>query len=342
MIGRTNAGSDGMGKSTLVVQAETGSTVTVTKGSETRSAPEKYGVWAFPGLAAGSWTVKAVKSGKTATKTVTMDGTHSVTVTLVFNVIPAFTYTGDYALEDDNGNPITSTTGNWRLRLLTSGTLKITELRGAENGVDVFLVGGGGSGGGYLNGVDRECGSGGGGGYTTTERNMTLTATTYDIQVGSGGAPIDGHNAGIAGGVTSAFGLTANGGSGGTKGYKGGDGGSGGGSGGYYTNNAGGNGGSDGGNGAKTRNDGGTGQGTTTREFGESSGVLYAGGGGGGAYTLAPGAGGAGGGGKGSSNNSLDVGNGVANSGGGGGGARNGGASSGAGGSGIVIIRNKR
>lgn len=66
---------------------------------------------------------------------------------MTFSTIPAFTYTGDYEIVDDNDNPITTSSGNWKIRFLTSGTLKITDLRGAENGIDVFLAGGGGGGG---------------------------------------------------------------------------------------------------------------------------------------------------------------------------------------------------
>lgn len=100
-----------------------------------------------------------------------------------------------------------------------------------------------------------------------------------------------------------------------------------------------GNGGSDGGNGRNNENGGekgGTGQGTTTREFGESTGNLYAGGGGGG-YDGGAGIGGAGGGGNGGDENATP---GQENSGGGGGG--NDSEPGANGGSGIVIIRNAR
>ena len=102
----------------------------------------------------------------------------------------------------------------------------------------------------------------------------------------------------------------------------------------------------------------GVGQGYTTREFGESTGTLYAGGGGGGAgceqtgrESSTYGSGGAGGGGAGGgstggscasmSTTTLKGKNGSANTGGGGGGgAYN--NSAGNGGSGIIVIRNAR
>jgi len=251
---------------------------------------------------------------------------------------PEFTYTGDYAIVDDSDKAISdfaTWTGNWKIRFLTSGTLTFTNLNGAEGGIDVFLVGGGG-GGSYR--------AGGGGGYTKTSKNIRVSVgTRYAITIGAGGTGAN------AGGSSSAFSITAEGGTGGYKnssvGYPG-NGGSGGANG-ADDNAYGAAGGSNGSNGGSTsRGSGGTGQGTTTREFGNSSGKLYAGGGGGGAYTGVGGAGGAGGGGAGcqDANDITPPANGQANTGGGGGGGSdfieankysNGG-------SGIVIIRNKR
>lgn len=260
-----------------------------------------------------------------------------------YNVIPEFTYTGDYEIVNDSDEPITVSQDNWKIRFLTSGTLTFQALNGAENGIDVFLVGGGGAGGAscYVNSENPLWGGGGGGGgYTNTQKEVSVTqGTTYTITVGAGGTGVSGGN-GNSGGTTSAFGVSANGGQGGRAGdtanrMKGGSGGSGGGLGCQYTegsvNTASGAGGSDGGNGGGSG--GGTGQGTTTREFAAASGKLYCGGGGG-----AKGAGGsnaAGGAGGGTAGNG---GNASANTGGGGGGGR----TPANGGSGIVVIRNKR
>ena len=174
--------------------------------------------------------------------------------------------------------------------------------------VDLFLVGGGGSG--------RY--SGGGGGYTQTIRKVPITLNNgYVITIGSGG------NADENGGSSSAFGYSVSGGK--TGYYDGGAGGSGGGS--VFRKQElapAETGGSDGSNGGAGQYNGGVGQGRTTREFGEATGKLYAGG-----------AGGGGAGGRMGSEGST----GEANTGGGGGGT------SGlhfAGGSGIVIIRNAR
>ena len=229
------------------------------------------------------------------------------------SVIPDFTYTGTYHLLKDGGN-------NWRIKFLTSGTLKFTRLGNAESGIDVFLVGGGGSGNNGANTIGAG-GGGGGGGYTTTKKGVSVaTGTTYSITVGS------------SGGTSKAFSYSANPGSS-SNGRGGGNGGSGGGS--SY-----GAGGSDGGNGGRpsdTSYIAGKGQGTTTREFGESTGDLYAGGGGGSNQSSGL-SGGAGGGGNGCGIQSGTAASGTANTGGGGGGGKN----PGSGGSGIVIIRNKR
>ena len=243
-------------------------------------------------------------------------------------------YTGNCTVIDDGD-------GNWRVKFLTSGTLTISKALD----VDIFAVGGGGNGGD--GGSGSYGGAGGGGGHTTTVRLQNLVAgTSYNVTIGGSQA-------------ASSFGsfCQAQGGSGGDdgkKGASGGSGGSGGGGNGSYSttsaNRDGGYGGSNGGSGGSTSNGGatnfgGSGQGTTTREFGEANGTLYAGGGGG-ASCYHPngdgygGSGGSGGGGVGGRRN-VGGSNGAANTGGGGGGD---GVNSygGAGGSGIVIIRNAR
>ena len=321
MIGRVNTGGGGSG-GTLTVTAPANVTVSVSKDGKTKTrTADSSGVAVFKGLASGTWTVTITGDGKTAQKTVSITTDYSVLIS--FNTIPEFTYTGDYEIVSDDDQPITVSQGNWKIRFLTSGTLIFTNLNGAEDGIDVFLVGGGGSGGsgvwdqGYVQKDIR--GGGGAGGYTKTISAIQVALNTrYDIIVGAGGvAPIN-SSAGVDGGNTSAFSTTANGG-GGTQrtnnnGNLGGNGGSGGGNALYA-------GATDGGGGTNA----GTGQGTTTREFGESDGKLYATGGSG-----------------------IDKASGAANTGDGGSGGKyadsSGGkiASGGNGASGIVIIRNAR
>lgn len=196
-------------------------------------------------------------------------------------LVPQFTYTGQYKIQTD-GN-------GWRINFMTSGTLIFL----ANVDVDIFVCGAGGNGSTH-NDVNwgtvtwyNLYGGGGGGGYTATQRNVSLTAyTEYAITVGTAGA-----NSGGA----SSFGsiCSANGGAKGTE-TSGGNGGSGGATGGAYNYSTKDGsyrsgqktveGGTNGGNGRKAGNTGieyvpGTGQGTNTRAFGETSGTAYGAGG---------------------------------------------------------------
>ena len=296
----------------LTVTVSPGELVTVSHGDKSQTkAANASGVAVFKGLKAGAWTVAVTRNGKPTAKTVIVVTDYSVSIPL--STIPEFTYTGDYEIVNDSDEPITVSQDNWKIRFLTSGTLTFTNLNGAENGIDVFLVGGGG------NGETIRGARGGGGGYTKTVKGVSIAiATPYTVTIGA------------SSGTSSAFGASANGASGA-------DGGSGGGGGGSSSGTSG-NGGSNGGNGtAGNVSNGGTGQGTTTREFGESTGKLYSGGGGGSAaYAGAAGDSTAGAG----ANFGGAAKNGVANTGGGGGGAYDG--TAGRGGSGIAIIRNAR
>lgn len=315
----------------LTVTVSPGELVTVSNSDKSQAkAANASGVAVFKGLKAGAWTVAVTRNGKPTAKTVIIVTDYSVSIPL--NTIPEFTYTGDYEIVNDSDEPITVSQDNWKIRFLTSGTLTFTNLNGAEGGIDVFLVGGGGgtkwSVGGNI------CSGGAGGGYTQTGKAIPVTNTPYQIDIGSGG--IDAAD----GGTTSAFGLSAGGG-GHPTGSSGAAGGSGGG--GYVHASASGtsasgagNGGSDGSDGVTAGSgggDGGKGQGTTTREFGEENGKLYAGGGAGASNKggVSP-VGGAGGGG----NMGSD---GATNTGGGAGNALKGTHN---GGSGIAVIRNTR
>lgn len=321
-----NLGSSSVGF-VLTVITNVGATVTVSKAGSrvyTKTA-DAYGTASFKNLSRGTWTITLSNGSDSFSKTVELTG--DCTVKYPLNTLPTFTYDGTYEIVDDEDTAIDNSTGNWKIRFLTSGTLNFTELNGAADGIDVFVVGGGGGGG---------RGGGGGGGYTKLGTATPTTGTSYTITVGAGGGSK------AAGGESSAFGVIANGGATPSASYCGANGGSGGG--GYAGDGKGGDGGSDGSDGATVgSNAGGTGQGTTTREFCESGATLYAGGGGGGCGPYGGtggGAGGAGGGGSGSKSNTGN--NAIANTGGGGGGDGGGNGTGGSGGSGIVIIRNAR
>ena len=241
--------------------------------------------------------------------------------------------------------------GNWRIKFLSSG--RFTPLK--DMTIDAFVVGGGGGGGhGESDNIGRGMASGGGGGRTRTTKNISLLANkSYTMVVGAGGnANVDGGNTyiqnydgsmlmGHSGGRAGTFvrdfaqpsesGVIAAGGAGG----------SGGGSAGVDFSTqylAAASAGGDDGNDGETFNGvitGGAGQGTTTREFGEPDGALYAGGGGATALYSSMFISKAGTGGGQYNIEATD------NTGGGGGGTADGNSTS-RGGSGIIIIRNTR
>ncbi len=182
---------------------------------------------------------------------------------------PIISYSGNCTLVSDTTN--SDGTHTWRMMLLSNGTLSVDGLIY----IDAFLVGGGGGGGGgrIHNGL-RYSGGGGGGGYTKTLNDVRLDNKTssYSIVIGAGGAGGGYSSNGSAGGTTSAFGGSVSGGAGGNGGGdnpRGGNGGSGGGQGNLkgvqYIGDA-------CNTGAKYGNSSsGTGQGTTTCEFGEGT-----------------------------------------------------------------------
>ena len=316
-------------KSIMIISIDSGSTVAIYSDAActtlVKNAVEKNeGEFWVMDLNNGTYYIKATKNTNERIISYTIVEYGVYRITMSYDTRPLFTYTGNYELVNDSNIDISDEVewrGNWKLRLLTSGTLNFSRIYNDE--IDVFLVGGGGAG--YDPGTNGN-GGGGGGGYTKTVTKTATIGTDYTITIGAGGTTAE--SGGNAGGKTTAFGETANGGKAGTS-SKGGAGGSGGGT--PQT----GNGGSDGANGG---NSGGTGQGTTTREFGEANATLYSGGGGAGGNS--GGTGGSGGGGRGASESVTSV-AGTANKGGGGGGghaAKN----SSAGGRGIVIIRNAR
>lgn len=305
-------------------------------------------------LEIGTYTIYCIvsnKGGETKSRVATIN---------VKKKAITYTYDGEHEFIDEGDN-------NWKIKFYTSGYFQITDFGIYANegvnsvSVDIFCVGGGGGGGTYVDSYGH--GGGGGGGYTATKADVYVGGDYYGVTIGAGGAGGNNTNGGesqfyyqgiSASGRPESTGpiISAAGGKGGT-GTTGGDGGSGGG-GGTQTrksntdtnrNGIGGSGGSDGsyGNGGTTTISGyawyagGNGQNTTTREFGESTGDLYAGGGGGGGHN----GGGYGGNGGGGRSNPYTVPGeaGTPNTGGGGGQGRLGG---GAGGSGIVIIRNAR
>lgn len=279
ILNMVGGGGGSSTKSTIIVSIETGSTVAAYSDSSyqtlVKTASEKStGKYWLTGLANGTYYLKATKGTDEATLAYTISEYGVYRVSMAYRPIPEFTYSGTCeVVEDDDTiiSDIANYKGNWKIRFLTSGTLSFSNLYGAANGIDVFLVGGGAG--------SSEKTSGGGGGYTLTSTvNSLSTGTDYAITIGAG------NTGNTDGGSSSAFGETADGGKHG-----------------YVTGSGpwkcyGGNGGTGGSVGAVSATDGangntgtpaastsfyaGTGQGTTTREFGENTGKLYATGGG--------------------------------------------------------------
>jgi len=306
----------------------TDSLVTVTSGSATSTVPSAvYGQTLGDTISVSVFNSDGTPSSNSITKTVT--------------ALPA-------------GGTIT-TSGAYRIHTFTSsGTFTNTV---ASLPVEYLVVAGGGSGG-----DGNDSGGGGAGGFRTNvsgatsgggasaEAAMSLSATSYTVTVGAGGARGGSTN----GGNSSFNGITSIGGGAGgdnDNGYNGISGGSGGG-GDNDGDSAGGSGtsgqGYAGGSGANTDGGGGGGAGEAGTDGGVARGgngvqssitgtaTYYAGGGGGGGESSSSYAGGLGGGGAGTDGNSAT--DGTANT-GGGGGSVNGTGTGGGGGSGIVIVR---
>lgn len=224
-----------------------------------------------------------------------------------------YTYTGEQKFSYEGNN------GDWKIKFKSSGTLKFTNIGKWDGMLDLFMVGGGGASGLSWN-ISDWCGPGGGG-YTKTVRQITVQMNVeYPIVVGAGGVRATTSNTQTRGGTSSGFNNSVEGGWSG-KSISGGNGGSGAAS---SNSTLGGTDGGDGQKGANGVGEAGKGQGTTTREFGESTGTLYASGG---AYNV--------------NNGTNNVGNGANNTGDGGGGTNNNNKQT-KGGSGIVVIRNHR
>lgn len=199
---------------TIAITYPAGSICTCSDGVTTLTAPNTSGVWNCIVPNTGTWTVTVTDGENTTTKDVdiTNDG-QTETVTLDYNAIPSFTYTGDYVRKTAADYGLY---GDYEvIALLTSGTLEFSR----EFEADIFLVGGGG---GTTDGRwgNQPCG-GAGGGYTELFAGIDITQEV--VTIGEGGA------VGSTGGTTSVGSYSVNGGNpndggtGGTGGAKGGD-----------------------------------------------------------------------------------------------------------------------
>lgn len=274
------SGGGSLTKSVIFVTAPTGSSVTCAKDGVTKTATEQNGQWRFNGIDNGTWTITAVLNGDTATQTVEVTQFDVYRVSVAFQLYPDdFTMTGtkgvDYEVVQDDDTVIPEADyrkyKNWKIRILTSGSATPKN----NGNIDVFLVGGGESGG-----VGNSIyGGGGGSGRTKTVRGITLIqGRTYKVVIGAGGIAVKDITSN-PGGSTSFDSHSVQGGGSRDQVNSGGPGGSGGRGGGGTSipaSNARAQDGADGIDGSGSSYTGGKGQGTTTREFGEPDGKLYA------------------------------------------------------------------
>lgn len=300
----------------------------------------KYATWGYPAWDSGEPVIYVgygnnAAPGGWSQVIVTMP---ALATTYYFTALSyATTSFGDLYVPNYHANTVfnsaAATGGPVWLTFTTSQTYMIPA---GYTKADIFCVGGGGGG---SRGNDSVYGAGAGAGYTNKAIGISVNpGSSYLVTVGAGGAaatsrPAVGYNGGA-----SSFGILCSA-AGGYSAYpNGGAGGSGGGGAGRSGSSTGGDGGSNGSNGRYGDYADGTGQGTTTKAWGDAAGTLYAGGGGGGGGKNLFGVGGSGGGGNGGASSGAGS-AGATNTGGGGGGGGISGSSAGAGGSGIVLLK---
>lgn len=167
-------------------------------GGKANTGASGKGGYSFDGGGAGGSGTVIIRNNRTIEETVPI----------------TFSYTGNYEIVNDDDTPYTAGNPNWKIKLLTSGTFKFTKTSNFNGNIDVFMVGGGASGGGgYVGDKGSVTGGSGGPGYNETYLNINiLTGAAYDVVIGSGGVASEYSSSGSDGGTTTAFGRTAMGG----------------------------------------------------------------------------------------------------------------------------------
>lgn len=123
-------------KSTIIVTAPTGSTVTCKMGSTTKTASGKNGTWTFSGLDIGTWTVTATKGSSIATQDVdiTRLTVEYVTITYFSATINVTYPAGSTCTCSDGTTTLTApnTSGSWTCIVYNAGTWTVTSTSGTE------------------------------------------------------------------------------------------------------------------------------------------------------------------------------------------------------------------
>lgn len=132
-------------KSTIIVTAPTGSTVTCKMGSTTKTASEKNGTWTFSGLDIGTWTVTATKGNSIATQDVdiTRLTVEYVTITYFSATINVTYPAGSTCTCSDGTTTLTApnTSGSWTCIVYNAGTWTATATDGDKSkSADVVIT----------------------------------------------------------------------------------------------------------------------------------------------------------------------------------------------------------
>lgn len=124
-------------KSTIIVTAPTGSTITCKMGSTTKTASEKNGTWTFSGLDIGTWTITATKGSSIATQDVdiTRLTVEYVTITYFSATINVTYPAGSTCTCSDGTTTLTApnTSGSWSCIVYNAGTWTVSSTDGDKS-----------------------------------------------------------------------------------------------------------------------------------------------------------------------------------------------------------------
>ena len=132
-------------KSTIIVTAPTGSTVTCKMGSTTKTASEKNGTWTFSSLDIGTWTITATKGSSIATQDVNITRLTVEYVTITyFSATINITYPAGSTCTCSDGTTTLSapdTSGTWACIAPNAGTWTVTSTDGDKSkSADVVIT----------------------------------------------------------------------------------------------------------------------------------------------------------------------------------------------------------
>lgn len=132
-------------KSTIIVTAPTGSTVTCKMGSTTKTASEKNGTWTFSSLDIGTWTITATKGSSIATQDVNITRltVEYVTITYFSATINVTYPAGSTCTCSDGTTTLTApnTSGSWTCIVYNAGTWTATATDGDKSkSADVVIT----------------------------------------------------------------------------------------------------------------------------------------------------------------------------------------------------------